>query len=327
MNNIMDKINFIKWQVLSRLPKGSIYNRILYSLINNIDENNPFYYIYWLDINKSWIKKYLFGTYCTDNSDYENFIEWLNKCYKKAKFYEISVDGMNIKIPCPDKDDYKCFKAEFLDIIMPYIVNASSLNHPFLEGPYEYGNVHLNSGDVVFDLGANYGLFTSLASAKGCEVFAFEPTFKVYSRYLMNLLNDNVHIYNDAISNKSGISLFKTFNKNSSCNRLCHDNEKFVNDGLVPVSTITIDDFVSKEKLNNVDFIKADIEGAERLMLEGAKNTLKEFAPKLSICYYHRLDDLKVLKKQILEANSNYEIDVAYKKIYAYIPGKSNQKE
>jgi uncharacterized protein Usg len=71
--------------------------------------------------------------------------------------------------------------------------------------------------------------------------------------------------------------------------------------------------------LRTVDFIKADIEGAERYMLEGAKLVLKEFAPKLSICTYHLPDDPKVLKQFIKDANPKYTIFEKFKKIYAYI--------
>jgi FkbM family methyltransferase len=50
------------------------------------------------------------------------------------------------------------------------------------------------------------------------------------------------------------------------------------------IKIITIDKFVEENNLERVDFIKADIEGAERDMLRGATNVLKTFAPKLAIC-------------------------------------------
>ncbi|HJJ95065.1 MAG TPA: FkbM family methyltransferase, partial [Methanocorpusculum sp.] len=67
------------------------------------------------------------------------------------------------------------------------------------------------------------------------------------------------------------------------------------------------------------DFIKADIEGAERLMLSGAQKTLKEAAPKLSVCTYHFPDDKKVMKQLILQANQEYRIIDKWKKYYARI--------
>jgi hypothetical protein len=69
-----------------------------------------------------------------------------------------------------------------------------------------------------------------------------------------------------------------------------------------------------------IDFIKADIEGAERLLLKGAINVLRKLRPKLSICTYHLPDDKQVLEKIIKEANPNYVVIHAYDKLYAYVP-------
>lgn len=324
MENIKDKINFIKWQLLARMPKGSIYERVKESLNNDLLESDPFYYIYWLDLNKSILEKYLLGTFGTTNEDYKKFIKWLVKTYGYDNIIEIKVNDSVIKIPKPLYKDYKCFKAEFLDIIMPYLVENRNMVQPFLEGPYEYNDVFLNKGDIVLDLGANFGLFSSLAESKGCNVYAFEPTLRVFNEYLVRLHEycPNINVINKAVSNISGVSLFNVYENNSSCNCLHQLNTNFQAD-LVEMETITVDDFVDQNNLSSIDFIKSDIEGSERLMLMGARDTLKEFGPKLAICYYHKLDDLKVLRELIMDANPKYEIDVAYKKIYAKIPKRN----
>ena len=90
-----------------------------------------------------------------------------------------------------------------------------------------------------------------------------------------------------------------------------HKSEKIV--------ITTLDKFVEENKLERVDFIKADIEGAERDMLRGACNTLKTFAPKLAICTYHLPDDPEVLEKIILEANHNYTIVHLRHKLFAAV--------
>ena len=313
----MEKLNFIKWQMLSRLPGGNIYERVKNSMLNSeLQPDNPYYYVYWKDLNKTMWQLYLLGTFKTSNDDYQTFIEWLKNNFQKDGFYEILDGDKVIKIPVPSYEDYKCFKAEFLDIIMP-IITKGKMEEPFLEGPYEYRGVKLEEGDTVFDLGANYGLFSSLALSRDCQVYAFEPTNRVRNLYLKKLenTNPNFNVISKAVSNKTGWSRFYRLQENPSSNSIVKMNS----DDIVLVPTISLDDFVEEKRIEKVDFIKADIEGAERLMLEGAKEILREFAPKLSICYYHRIDDLKLLKKLILEANPNYQIETNDRKIYAKV--------
>jgi len=85
------------------------------------------------------------------------------------------------------------------------------------------------------------------------------------------------------------------------------------------ISITTIDKFVEDNKLSRVDFIKADIEGAERYMLQGATNVLKTFAPKLAICTYHLPDDPEVLERIIKEANPEYTVVHLRKKLFAAV--------
>jgi FkbM family methyltransferase len=79
----------------------------------------------------------------------------------------------------------------------------------------------------------------------------------------------------------------------------------------------TLDKFAHEQNLKSVDFIKADIEGAERDMLDGARGVLKEFAPKLAICTYHLPDDPEILEGIILDANPNYRVVQLSHKLFA----------
>ena len=87
------------------------------------------------------------------------------------------------------------------------------------------------------------------------------------------------------------------------------------------VEITTVDAFVRDQRLARVDFIKADIEGYERHMLRGARETLARFAPKLALCTYHFPDDPEVLETLIKEANPAYEVVQKRKKLYAAVPG------
>lgn len=82
------------------------------------------------------------------------------------------------------------------------------------------------------------------------------------------------------------------------------EGARIANDGDVAVECVPIDDLVSKAgptfiKMDDdllceagPTFIKMDIEGAEIEALEGAQRSIREHRPILSICVYHRQNDL-----------------------------------
>ena len=82
---------------------------------------------------------------------------------------------------------------------------------------------------------------------------------------------------------------------------------------------ITLDEFIERNGISRVDFIKADIEGMERNLLKGAGQTLKKFKPKLAFCTYHLPDDEKVLENMLKSCCPEYEIIKENNKIYAWI--------
>jgi FkbM family methyltransferase len=53
--------------------------------------------------------------------------------------------------------------------------------------------------------------------------------------------------------------------------------------------------------------IKMDIEGSELKALEGAKETIKSFAPELAICVYHLADDIFEIPRYIKSVNPGYK--------------------
>jgi FkbM family methyltransferase len=59
--------------------------------------------------------------------------------------------------------------------------------------------------------------------------------------------------------------------------------------------TTSIDEFVSREGVDRIDFIKMDVEGAELAALRGAESTLRRFRPRLAISAYHQEQDLAAL--------------------------------
>jgi FkbM family methyltransferase len=128
---------------------------------------------------------------------------------------------------------------------------------------------NLKEGQVFLDIGAQVGYFTILASQLGANVIAFEPSTS--NRKLLNKnITDNkcksVMVIGKALSNKNGsIKLFngKTPGENSIMENY-HKGE-----GYEEVETVKFDDLDI-----GPDWIKMDVEGAERMVLEGMQSIL-----------------------------------------------------
>jgi FkbM family methyltransferase len=195
------------------------------------------------------------------------------------------------------------------------------------EGPYGYTDggfdVSVKKGDVVIDAGAYIGDFSAYAAAKGAVCYAFEPTETTFQllRKTAELNGGKIIPVQKGLGNIEGdVELFID-NGNAGGNTI---NAKWSGDGkrkknISTIKITTLDTFVREQGLTKVDFIKADIEGAERDMLAGARNTLKTFAPNLAICTYHLPDDPQVLERLILDANPKYKVRQGPKKLYASV--------
>lgn len=87
--------------------------------------------------------------------------------------------------------------------------------------------------------------------------------------------------------------------------------------GAIRVETLAIDDMVSNEKLDRMDYIKMDIEGSELESLRGAENTIRRFRPKLAISVYHKPDDVWLVQQYIDSLGLGYRFALRHFTIHA----------
>jgi len=177
---------------------------------------------------------------------------------------------------------------------------------------YEEGRVRIGPEDTVLDCGANIGIFSVYAAAKAKKVYAFEPSRTEIISLKENIgLNrcDKIKIITKAVWNKNKKAKLKMLGTTSHF--LTEENGR--QDEGADIETVTIDDFVDRENLTRVDFIKMDIEGSERKALLGAKKTLKKFKPKLAICLYHKYCDFYKIPLLIRKLNPDYKLEIKNK--------------
>lgn len=150
----------------------------------------------------------------------------------------------------------------------------------------------LGPGMVVVDAGAHVGQYTLIASTLvGAEghVYAFEPEPRNYSRLQRNIrLNQrsNVTSFNAALSDAASRLALNVSRGNSGGHSL--GKTKYSGGETIMVEATTLDGFAAANTLARVDLLKADVEGAELLVLRGGAGTLERFRPLMVLeCSVH----------------------------------------
>lgn len=165
------------------------------------------------------------------------------------------------------------------------------------------GLVEPEPGDYVFDLGGCFGetafWFSRLVGETG-RVFCFEPVPENYQILEENLRTNkvkNIISVNMAVGDLVGE--IRMLGSGGGATSSWEGN---------PVPCITIDEYISRFRLEKVDMIKMDIEGSELKALQGAVETLKRFKPKLAVCVYHNGDDISKIPLFIEKLGLNYRL-------------------
>lgn len=165
-------------------------------------------------------------------------------------------------------------------------------------------------GAIVLDCGAHVGIFTDSALRRGAaKVIAFEidpVNLECLRRnFAKEIAENRVVVVAKGVWSSETTMDFTISTQNSGMGSLVvHDQGTTT----IPVPLIPIDTALAELHIPRVDFIKMDIEGAEREALAGAAQTLRQFKPTLALDSYHRPDDSVVLPRIILGANSGYSV-------------------
>ena len=142
---------------------------------------------------------------------------------------------------------------------------------PFLEK-------YLRPGDTVIDIGANIGVYSLWISRfvgiKG-KIIAFEPARECFTRLVRQCAQNGLTQIvpeNLAVSSKSG-NIQLTSGRDLE-NYIAVNN--LPSETLQHVEAISLDSYLKAVSIDEVSFLKIDVEGAEPLVLEGADLSLRE---------------------------------------------------
>jgi FkbM family methyltransferase len=140
----------------------------------------------------------------------------------------------------------------------------------------------LQEGHTFFDVGANLGYYTLLASKKvgsSGRVHAFEPAPAQFEHLMLNARINrtaNVVLNNIALAEARGerdMLLSLGWNQGTHSFGATEGPTRAYR-----VPCATIDEYVATNALERIDAMKVDVEGAELLVFRGAEKTLRSLA-------------------------------------------------
>jgi len=177
-----------------------------------------------------------------------------------------------------------------------------------------YGNDRQSAraGDIVLDCGANVGVTVRVWLAAGAkQIVAIEPAPENIECLRRNFKDEiaagRVIIYSKGVWDKDEILPMQIDPSNSAADSFLIHRQGDTETRGIPLTTI--DKLVSELKLERVDFIKMDIEGAEPRAIVGGRETIAKYHPRMALCTYHAPDHPKKVPELVRTAWPGYSVE------------------
>ena len=139
-------------------------------------------------------------------------------------------------------------------------------------------------GEVLFDIGANIGVFSVYAAAhRNCEVYAFEPEARNYAclnrNILLNGLGRRVKALNTGLHDRTGLEFLNLHDLASGAalhalgEPVDWRKKRFVPKFEQAVLAFTLDEIVERFGFPVPDHVKLDVDGNEDRVIRGGRKT------------------------------------------------------
>lgn len=184
----------------------------------------------------------------------------------------------------------------------------------------------MEENSVLWDIGANVGLYSLYASfKKNAQVIAFEPSvfnLELLARNIsQNKLYNNITIFPLALSNKQASGLFNMSSPDwgGALSTFDKDYDQFGAQMDVKfkynLMGVSGDFIVNQMKLNQPDYLKIDVDGVEHIIINGMKKILPKVKSILVEINDEFEEQLKSTQESLQEAGF-----ILKKKCYEGVP-------
>ena len=173
-----------------------------------------------------------------------------------------------------------------------YVGRSLDLYGEFSKGEQEFFAFAAQKGGAAIDVGANLGAHSMLMAKRYEHLFAFEPQPPLYKLLKGNLSTFlNTTTYNAACSNDEGLLWLPELNYGEANNfggigRECLDGfseEQRKGIPMIKIQSRMLDRCNDIQAVDKISLIKVDVEGMEREVLEGARQTIAKHQPILYV--------------------------------------------
>lgn len=257
------------------------------------------------------------------------------RCHKYSINYNKNQDKIS-EVYDMLADDYS---KETMKAYMDYIVKLKSaglikVTRPFKKHYFDEQVIKLTENETFVDMGALDAptslQFAETVNYKYNKILLFEPDSESWERTASNVKKlpahpegNSVFVFNEGCYDYNGKVFFSDGASGGS-----HISEASLEKS---VNVVTLDSKLeTMPEVDDITFIKMDIEGAEHKALMGCSNTIKKFKPKLAVSIYHKAEDiydLPLLIKKILPEYKLYIRHYDYRHIMSKFSESALQYE
>jgi FkbM family methyltransferase len=149
----------------------------------------------------------------------------------------------------------------------------------------------LSPGKVFVDAGANFGIYTAMASkavGEAGRVISFEPSARAFPVLQRNIAINgfkNVLAFSVALTDRPGRARLYHHSAVGS-DALAKDSSFDADAYAQDIDTDLLDNVLTRSSIKRVDVIKMDVQGAEELAMRGANETIVSMRPAIMFEYH-----------------------------------------
>lgn len=189
---------------------------------------------------------------------------------------------------------------------------------------YLKNGVNLKQGDVIIDIGANIGCFTVLASSlvgNSGRVISIEPDPETYKQLLFNIeLNNlsNVTPLNLAITSENKPIVLHVSPNSLYTSIYTEIDKRQLTGKIITVNSLTIKSLINEVKIETIQLLKMDCEGAEYDILSSLDSRVSSQIKQISM-EVHKIPGHEPEEITDILLNLGFEVKKQYP-LFAYRP-------